>query len=205
MARKTLGEIDSGKDPTRERDSRRTIPLFADFADSWLRDHVALKRKPATLREYRRIVARNLNPELGKVRIDRVERADALKIHAELAGQRYIANRVVAVLSALMTFAERMGYRQPYSNPCRGLERFRENKRKRPLSRDELASLWAHLESLEGRGRRPAARHANSLTWFRSRYALKRPARRLSCCRDPHLNFYLAFRATTEIRISFPV
>lgn len=149
MAKKTLGEIDSGKDPTRERDNRRTIPLFAEFAERWLQGHVALKRKGSTLREYRRIVARHLNPELGKVRVDRVDRADALKIHADLAGQRYVANRVIAVLSALMTFAERMGYRQSYSNPCRGLERFREAKRKRPLTRDELAALWVYLESLE--------------------------------------------------------
>ena len=44
-----------------------------------------------------------------------------------------------------MTFAERLGYRPPFSNPCRGIERFREHKRKRPLSEDELRRLWRHL------------------------------------------------------------
>lgn len=149
LARQTLGEIDSGKDPTRERDARRTIPLFIDFAETWLREHVALKRKPNTLREYRRIIARNLTPALGKVRVDRIDRADALKLHAELVAQRYVANRSIAVLSALMNFAERLGYRPQHSNPCRGLERFKEVKRKRPLTRDEVSSLWAHLEKLE--------------------------------------------------------
>ena len=149
-ARHVLGEIDSGKDPTRERDGRSTIPFFGDFAERWLREHVATKRKPNTEREYRRIVSRNLVPALGKVRIDRIERTDAIKIHADLASQRYVANRAIAVLSALMTFAERLGFRPQFSNPCRGVERFREQKRKRPLTMKELATLWVHLASLEG-------------------------------------------------------
>jgi hypothetical protein len=92
-AKHALGEIDSGKDPTRHRAAGRTIPYFAEFAQRWLREHVALKRKPNTLAAYRRIVDQHLTPSLGKVRIDRIDRADALKIHTGLAAQRYIANR----------------------------------------------------------------------------------------------------------------
>ena len=32
-ARKMLGQIDSGEDPTRERDGRRGIPIFSEFAE----------------------------------------------------------------------------------------------------------------------------------------------------------------------------
>ena len=55
-ARHVLGEVDSGNAPTREREGRRKIPLFAEFAERWLREHVAVKRKASTAREYRRIV-----------------------------------------------------------------------------------------------------------------------------------------------------
>jgi len=48
-----------------------------------------------------------------------------------------------------MSHAERHELRPRNSNPCRGLERFREGKRKRPLSRTELARLWAHLKEIE--------------------------------------------------------
>lgn len=150
LARQTLGEVDSGKDPTRERDARRVIPLFADFAERWLSEHVRLKRKASTHREYQRIIHRYLNPHLGKVRVDRIDPADALKLHSELAAHRYIANRVIAVLSALMSYAERLGHRPQFSNPCRGLERFKETKRKRPLSASEVRALWSHLEHLDG-------------------------------------------------------
>ena len=48
-----------------------------------------------------------------------------------------------------MTFAERLSYRPQHSNPCRGVERFRETKRKRPLTVTEIVSLWQHLVHIE--------------------------------------------------------
>lgn len=149
-ARLMLAEVDRGGDPTRERETRRQLPLLSDFADRWLDEHVAKKRKTATEHEYRRIVDRHLRPTLGKVRIDRIDRADVIELHAGLSDRPYLANRTVAVLSALMTYGEKMGYRPQQTNPCRGVERYREKKRKRPLSDAELGRLWAHLDRCEG-------------------------------------------------------
>lgn len=149
-ARQLLAEADMGGDPTHERDAGKKRPLFADFAETWLKTHVEIKRKPNTAREYRRIIEHNLNPALGKVRVDRITRADAVKLHADMATSRYVGNRALAVLSAVMSHAERLGYRPQYSNPARGVERFKERKRKRPLSLAELTALWTHLETLEG-------------------------------------------------------
>ena len=133
-ARKMLGQIDSGEDPTRERDGRRGIPIFSEFAERWLLEHIELKRKPATVTEYRHIIHRTLNPALGKVRVDRIDRADAIELSRTLAGAPYVANRTLAVLSSLLSHAERLGYRQPSSNAARGVERYREHRRKRPLA-----------------------------------------------------------------------
>lgn len=148
-AKQVLADVDAGRDPTRERDKGKTIPLFSDFAETWLREHVSLKRKSNTAREYRRIVERHLTPALGKVRIDRIDRADVLTLHAGMVHQPYVGNRAIATLSAVMTFAEKLGHRPPYSNPCRGIERYREFKRKRPLSMAELSALWTHLLDIE--------------------------------------------------------
>jgi integrase len=148
-ARRMLAEVDSGRDPTRDREARRGMPTLAEFAKRWLDEHVALKRKPVTLREYHRIVTKHIAKELGALPIDRVERTDAIELHTRLAARRYAANRAIAVLSAVMTYAERRGLRPPASNPCRGLERFAEAKRKRPLTIDELAKLWTHLDEVE--------------------------------------------------------
>ncbi|MBL8845468.1 MAG: tyrosine-type recombinase/integrase [Hyphomicrobium zavarzinii] len=148
-AKRMLAEVDSGKDPTRTREVERYTPLFAEFARRWLKEHVAVKRKANTQTSYKHVIDAYLIPALGKVRVDRLDQADALKIHSELARHPYAANRTLAVLSAMMTFAERLKYRPPHSNPCHGVERYREHKRKRPLTRNELAALWAHLDTIE--------------------------------------------------------
>ena len=55
-ARLTLAQIDSGRDPTREREMRRGMPTVGEFADRWFKEHVSIKRKPSTAVEYRRII-----------------------------------------------------------------------------------------------------------------------------------------------------
>jgi integrase len=90
-------------------------------------------------------------PALGSIPVDQVSRADVMELHERLAPHRYAANRAIAALSAMLTYAERLEVRAPASNPYRGVERYSEEKRKRPLTRDELARLWQHLDEIGGR------------------------------------------------------
>jgi hypothetical protein len=104
-ARLTLAEIDSGRDPTREREQRRRMPSMGQFADKWFNEHVAVKRKPSTAIEYQRIIARHVKPTIGSLPLDEVGHADVESIHSGLAAQRYVANRVIAVISSIMSHA----------------------------------------------------------------------------------------------------
>src|SRR5262249_3157959 len=88
-------------------------------------------------------------PLIGHVPVDRIDRTDAINLHTGLAKHRYAANRVLAVFSSLMSYAELRELRPPASNPCRGLERFDEANRKRFLSVTERARLWAYLDEIE--------------------------------------------------------
>jgi hypothetical protein len=63
------------------------------------------------------------------------------RIHAEMAETPYQANRVLAVLSKAFNLAEVWGWRLDGSNPCRHVQRYREEKRERFLSSEELAAL----------------------------------------------------------------
>lgn len=148
-ARQLLAQADLGDDPTRASVARRSIPLFADYGSMWLATHAKAKRKPATCAEYKRMFDLHLKPTLGKVRLDRITRADALAVQTALASTPYQANRAIAILSSMMTFAEGLGHRVQFSNPCRGVERFKERKRKRPLTLKELAALWSYLADIE--------------------------------------------------------
>jgi integrase len=51
----------------------------------------------------------------------------------------------LAVLSKMMNLAEAWGIRSDGSNPCRHLEKYREEKRERYLTREELQRLGAAL------------------------------------------------------------
>jgi hypothetical protein len=144
-ARQTLAEVDCGRDPARERDHRRAIPTVAQHAERWLNEHVVVRRKPATVAQYRRIIRNQINPQLGELPVDQVDCADAERLHAKLAAQPFSANRTIAVLSSMLTYGERCGLRIRGSNPCRDIERYAERKRKRPLTRREIARLWAFL------------------------------------------------------------
>lgn len=57
----------------------------------------------------------------------------------------YAANRMVAVVRKMLGFAERKGYRPRNSNPAKGIERYREEKRERLLTYEELTRIGTAL------------------------------------------------------------
>jgi len=59
---------------------------------------------------------------------------------------------VLAVLSKLFNWAEQHGHRPDGSNPCRHVEKYREQHRERFLSATELARLGGALRSCESDG-----------------------------------------------------
>ena len=61
----------------------------------------------------------------------------------------YQANRVLALLSKFFNWCEKHGYRPDSSNPCRHIEKFKEQRRERFLSPLELARLGEALTEAE--------------------------------------------------------
>jgi integrase len=149
LARSYLGTLAGGEDPLRRIDLARTAPTLGDVADRFLKDHVTTRCKPATLRLYQLAINRHLRPALGAVAIVDVSPADMLRLHHRLRATPYIANRVLAVCSKLMNWAEQHGYRPTNANPCRGVQKFREESRRRYLTPRELQRLGTALRIAE--------------------------------------------------------
>jgi integrase len=78
-----------------------------------------------------------------------VLRADVVQFHHELRERPYQANRALGVFSKMMNLAEEWGLRADGSNPCRHLKKYREEKRRRYLTKDELRRLGAALADAE--------------------------------------------------------
>ncbi len=151
-ARRLLGEVAAGNDPAQMRDQGKAAPTIHGMIDQFLSDHVEAKRKSRTLTEYTRLFDKLVRPKLGNHRVEAVTRSEIAQLHHALRATPYQANRVLAILSKLFNWAERHGYRPDGSNPCRHVEKFKEEKRERFLSGEEVARLGAVLAELEREG-----------------------------------------------------
>ena len=148
-ARKMLGQIDSGEDPTRRaRRPTRYSHLFG-VCRRWLREHIELKRKPATAAEYRRIIHRTLNPALGKVRVDRIESSGRYRASRE-HGRRTLRGEPDSggPISSSLT-CRAAGLSTTFQQCCAWRGAISRHRRKRPLSREELSQLWQHMAAIE--------------------------------------------------------
>jgi integrase len=144
-ARRYVGVVADGGDPLRVKDDARNAPTFGDVADRFLAEHVAARRKPATQRLYKLAIDGHLRPRFGPAPIVDLCTADLLKVQHRLRATPYMANRVIAVASKLMNWAAQHDYRDPHTNPCDGIEKFKEDARARYLSPAELLRLGAAL------------------------------------------------------------
>lgn len=136
-----------GIDPAGVKREAREAKTIADLAERFLEDHVNTKRKVRTATEYRRLLDKIILPKLGKIAIKDLTRVDVTTLHNGLSKTLYQANRVLALLSAMLNLAEAWGLRPDHSNPCLHVERFGEDARERMLSTDELARLGTAIAS----------------------------------------------------------
>jgi integrase len=144
-ARELKRLIDDGGDPLGDIEDERAAPTVAELIERFQAEHVVRKR-PSTVRTYRQMLDLHIGPHFGrhrKVSDVRFEDIDALHRKITRGGSPYQANRCVAVLSKMFSLAVR--WRMRDDNPCKGVEKNYEAKRKRYLSADELVRLTKAL------------------------------------------------------------
>ncbi len=151
-ALKILGAVAAGEDPAGEKREAREARTVSAIADEFLKEHVEPFRKPKTALEYRRIVDSYIRPVLGRTLMRDLKRADIAALRASLKATPTTANRTLAVLSSMWSYASKIGDVVSGSNPIKGIERFRENARERYLTTEELIRLGDALRLAEGEG-----------------------------------------------------
>lgn len=144
-----LGEIATGRDPAHDRSAAKADHSVAMALDQFMVEHVRPKLKTSTAREYERTARLYVVPRLGRRPVGEIKRQDIAKLHHELRGTPYQANRMLALLSKFFGWAERHGLRPEGSNPGRHVEKYREERRERFLSQVELARLGDALRKAE--------------------------------------------------------
>jgi len=158
LARQALASVARGGDPAEERKARRDAITVRELADRFDREHIAIRVKESTAKEYRRNLKRFILPALGRLRVEEVTRADIARFHHSLRHIPYQANRNIEIVSKMFSLAEMWGLRPDGSNPRRHLRKYQETKRERFLSAAELKRLGDVLnETAEERIESPYA------------------------------------------------
>ena len=147
-----LASVSRGEDPAGERQAERNAITVAQLAERFDREHIAVRLKPSTAKEYRRSLHRLILPALGRLKVADVSRADIARFHHELRHIPYQSNRNLEIVSKMFGLAELWGLRPDGSNPRRHIKKYPEEKRQRYLSAAELAALGEALSRAESQG-----------------------------------------------------
>ncbi len=148
-ALRLLGENAKGNDPAAVRDRVRRLPTLSEFSTRYLEDHAKPHKKPRSYLEDKRNLDKVILPALGRIRIDQLTRSDVTRFHLSRKKTPTNANRCLALLSHMMTMAEKWGFRADGSNPCRHVTKWKETKRDKYLSPAELGRLAEALNAIE--------------------------------------------------------
>jgi integrase len=165
-AKAILGAVAHGQDPAGEKAGERGKLTISELANRFMSEHVEQKRKPGTAAFYRHLLNKIIKPELGATKADKVTRVQVARLHGKLKATPFQANRVLAVLGSMYTFAGRGGIVAEDVNPARRIEQFNEHRRERFLTSEELVRLGVAIREAETKGipwdvdeAKPTAKH----------------------------------------------
>ena len=151
-ARTMLAEVRLGSDPGSDRQGARAAKTIADL-EPFYSCETDPRRKPRTVELYRGLWANYILPSVGNCAARSLTTSDVIRLHRRI-GQDHpsTANRVVILLAHFFRWAQRDGHVPKDSNPASGIDKFKENKRERFLSSDEMARLGAAIRRAETEG-----------------------------------------------------
>jgi integrase len=145
-AREVIAAVVRGFDPARERGRLRRSPTIRQLVALYLDRHSKVHKRSWKDDEQR--FNRYVVPAWGGRKAEVTTRADVSALHREI-GERgpYVANRTLALISHLFTWAEQEGLvPEGHPNPARGVQRFREKARDRWLNAREVRALAEAIE-----------------------------------------------------------
>ena len=154
-AARIIADIKAGREPVvgngaAPADAGRTV---AEVAERDMREHVAVRCKPTTVRQCRHMLDKHLLPALGTVRLGEIGRERVAALHYSLHETPVTANKVVDMLSRLYYMAKGWGIAPEGGNPCRFVHKYKERSCERFLFEEEFRRLGRTLDEVEAEGK----------------------------------------------------
>jgi len=151
-ALEALARIRLGQDPQADKNRQRASLTVGGLIDAFIEGHIRSKCKPGTAYGYELALAR-LREAQGSTKAEALARSQIAALHQSMAGTPFGANRFLAVISKMFSWAVDRGLLPEVQvNPAGRIERYREHKRERFLTSEELARLGDALRLGETEG-----------------------------------------------------
>ncbi|MEM7689605.1 MAG: tyrosine-type recombinase/integrase [Pseudomonadota bacterium] len=150
LARDKLAEVALDGLPSRRTNKSRAkeAPLMREYAQRFWTDY-AHHWKPSTRKRNRTGIDRDILPTFSDRRVDEITKANVSFWRDGFAERTGAFNRTISILSVVMGYAEKLGYRRRGSNPCRGTPRYKRKRMERFLSTREYGQLATALNQFE--------------------------------------------------------
>src|SRR5262245_6826409 len=113
------------------------------LAADYLEQHAIPKKRTRSVENDRSMINRIILPRIGSKKVAAIQPRDIHLLHVSMKKTPYQANRMLALLSKMLSLAAKWGWRS--DNPVKGIERFQEKRRERWLSDNELSRLLSVL------------------------------------------------------------
>ena len=146
IARKWLLDASEGNDP---KEVDKTSILLKDFCNVYLQQHANIKKKLSSVIEDKRLMRLHIIPNFGNICLKEITRAMITKHHQSMYQTPHGANRFLSLMSKMMNLAERWEYRPLNSNPCRHIERYKEEGRQIYLSMEQIEKIGHVIKQME--------------------------------------------------------
>ena len=146
IARKWLLDASEGNDP---KEVDKTTILLKDFCNVYLQQHANIKKKLSSVIEDKRLMRLHIIPNFGNICLKEITRSMITKHHQSMYQTPHGANRFLSLMSKMMNLAERWEYRPLNSNPCRHIERYKEEGRQIYLSMEQIEKIGHVIKQME--------------------------------------------------------
>lgn len=146
-ARSLFVRIREGFDPSEVKIEARNAPTVDDAAKRYMDEYARPYKKRRSADNDDRLLKKHVLPVIGSKALRDVRRDDIVRIHASMRSTPSNANRTLTVASKVFALAIEWGWCE--ENPTRGLKRYKERKRGRILTTDEIRKLNEHLDTID--------------------------------------------------------
>lgn len=146
VAKEMLLEVAKGNDPMAKRQAERDAPTVSEVLDQYERDYSGERKRG---KETMRILRNHLERLYGNEKVATIDHHHMHDLHRSMRKTPFLANRVIAHASKVFSLCELpWKYRTlAQGNPCRGIERYPEPKRKRYAEPHETKKIAELLDA----------------------------------------------------------